>query len=242
MTPKVMWMDDLAEFEKEWLAVLDAEANAPKEKTVANASKAGKGKGKAVEKKGNSIQEAFAKQEPLKLAAGADIASSPPAVKKAASKSAAPAAAKGKAKAAATTKAKTASPAAKPKRKTFVYDDDLEESEVEMTLHDDDSVEQSSAASDSDVSEVQIKASTRRRAVLDEDESDADMAPAAKGKAKAIKEDTDDEGEEEEFSKPIAPAKRKTASKVVDLESSSDAPVDDSDEDDFIVRPAKKRK
>jgi DNA topoisomerase-2 len=240
LTPKQMWLTDLDAFDAAWEEVLERD-----EATYANstAAVAKKGKGKVGGMKGNTLESAFAKAAALKAQQITDI-NSPPAKKAAVAKKATAPKAEAKPK---VTLAKTkAEPAAKagpskaaPAKKKIVYDEDMSSSEADITIHDDDSLEQSAVSDNAPKMDE------------DEDEDDFVIRPPAKRKAAPLAQEEDEEDEEPVLKKAPAPvrAKKATSSKVIELSSDvdngseSEAEMDeDEDEESFIVPAKKSRK
>ena len=240
LTPKQMWLSDLDAFDAAWEKVLEGDEAAYTSSTAAAAAK--KGKGKVGGMKGNTLESAFAKAAALKAQQITDINSPPakkaPAAKKAAGEKAEtkPKVTLPKAKAAPAPKAGPSVKAAPPKKK-IVYDSDMSESEADITLHDDDSMEHSAVSDNAPQMDDE------------EDEDDFVIKAPAKRKAAPV---ADEEDEEEEAPKAKkAPAPRKAApSKVIELsdddedeDSGSDAEMDeDEDEQSFVAKPKKSRR
>lgn len=244
LTPKQMWLTDLDAFDAAWQKVLETD-DATYASSAAGAAK--KGKGRIGAMKGNTLESAFAKAAALKAQQITEL-NSPPAKKAPAAKKAAaapkaeakPKVAKAKADAPAP-KAGPSKAAAAPKKK-IVYHSDMSESEADITLHDDDSMEASNvsdnAAQDDDQEE--------------EEEDDFVIRAPAKRKAVVEEEEDEDEADEPAAKKAAAPAPKRKAlpapkKQVIDLDSDEDSASDaemDEDEDEmsFIVPAKKSRK
>lgn len=234
LTPKQMWLSDLDAFDAAWGKVLEVDDETYASSAVGAAKK---GKGKIGAMKGNTLESAFAKAAALKAQLITEV-NSPPAKKAAATKKAAAPNAEAKPKGPvvktkidAAPKAGSSRPAAAPAKKKIVYDSDMSESEADITLHDDESMEASNVSQGGDDYE--------------EDEEDELLFKApAKRKAAPLEEDEQDDEEPVMKKAPLAKRKLLAAKEIIDLDSEegseSDAEMDEDEDEMSFVAPAQK--